>query len=318
MKNRKSQNSPHDSLNKAERSAAQTHVRAEPIAQYEQSKLEPGLYITATPIGNLRDITLRALDALMACDSIICEDTRVTRKLLTAFGIVKPLKTYHDHNAAKMRPRILQSLSRGASICLVSDAGMPLISDPGYQLVRAAVGEGLKVTVLPGASASLAALALSGLPSDKFLFAGFLPAKAGPRRRQLQALRAVPGSLVFFEAASRLGSTLNEMHQVLGPRGAALAREITKKFEDVRRGSLQELAAYYAAHPPPKGEMVIVIGPPSKENDRALDPQAELRRALHYSSTKAAVAEVAALTGLPRKKIYDLALSLQAAGDESA
>ncbi len=290
-------------------------VWADPIADAAQSKLEPALYVTATPIGNLRDITLRALGALAACDLILCEDTRVTRKLLTAFDIAKPLKTYHDHNAAKMRPRIVDWLRQGMSICLVSDAGMPLVSDPGYQLVRAVQEAGLRVTVLPGASAPLAALTLSGLPSDSFFFAGFLPVKAGVRQRRLSALRAVPGSLIFFESGPRLAAALKEMEAAFGQRKAAIAREITKKFEEVRRGSLAALAAHYAATPPPKGEIVIVVAPPSQGEENALDPEVELRRALKFSSTKKAVAEVAALTGLPRKKIYDLALSLNADGD---
>ncbi len=271
--------------------------------------------MTATPIGNLQDITLRALTSLAACDLILCEDTRVTRKLLTAFGIAKPLKSYHDHNAAKMRPRILDWLREGMSICLVSDAGMPLVSDPGFQLVRAVLEAGLKVTVLPGASAPLAALALSGLPSDSFFFAGFLPAKAGARQRHLHGLRAVPGSLIFFESGPRLAATLKQMEGSLGSRNAAIAREITKKFEEVRRGTLETLATHYAAAPPPKGEIVIVVAPPPQGDENLIDPEAELRRALKFSSTKDAVAEVAALTGLPRKTVYDLALGLKNEGD---
>ncbi len=282
---------------------------AEPIASLAQSKLEAGLYLTATPIGNLKDITLRALECLAACDRLVCEDTRVTRKLLAAYGIKKTLTAYHDHNAAKMRPRLLDWLRGGLSVCLVSDAGLPLISDPGYRLVRAALACDVPVTVVPGASAPVTALAVSGLPTDQFFFAGFLPAKPGPRRRALAPLAQVPGSLIFFESPHRLAALLADIHGVLGNRPAAVARELTKKFEQVRRGDVAALAAAYQEQAAPKGEVVVVIGP-AAETEARPDPDPLLRRALQTASTRDAVAEVAKQTGLSKKELYQRALLL--------
>ncbi|HZQ14222.1 MAG TPA: 16S rRNA (cytidine(1402)-2'-O)-methyltransferase, partial [Pseudolabrys sp.] len=201
-------------------------------------KAPPGLYLVATPIGHLGDITLRALETLAGCDVIACEDTRVTRKLADRYGIATPLTPYHEHNAAEARPQLLARLARGEAVALVSDAGTPLISDPGYKLVRAAHAAGVPVTALPGASAILTALVLSGLPTDRFLFAGFLDSHRERRRRELTALKTVPASLVFFESPHRIADALADMHDLLGDREAAVGRELTKRFEELRRDRL--------------------------------------------------------------------------------
>lgn len=271
----------------------------------------------ATPIGNARDITLRALDLLKGADLIACEDTRVTAKLLAIYGIRTSLLAYHDHNADKVRPQILRALREGKAVALVSDAGTPLIADPGYRLVREVAQAGLPVTALPGASALLAALSLSGLPSDRFLFAGFLPERGAERRRTLGELAGVPASLVFFESPRRIGEALADALQMLGDRQAAIGRELTKKFEEVRRDSLEALAAHYAAAEPPKGEIVLVIGPPLAAASAAADEggiDAALMQALKTSSLKQAVADVAAATGAARKLVYARALRLKEQG----
>jgi len=272
----------------------------------------PGLHIVATPIGNAEDITLRALATLRGVDLVLCEDTRVTSKLLARHRIAAPLSPYHDHNAERVRPLILERLRRGEAIALVSDAGTPLISDPGFKLVRAAIAEDLPVTTLPGPSAPLAALILSGLPSDRFLFGGFLPTKSAARQRALVELGSVRATLVFFEGAPRLAATLSDMAQVLGDRPAAVVREITKLYEEARRGSLSALAAQYEAAPAPRGEIVIVVGPAPETTDApagaALD--AEIMAALRGLSLKDASAAVAAATGVPRREVYARALAL--------
>jgi 16S rRNA (cytidine1402-2'-O)-methyltransferase len=254
---------------------------------------------------------LRALEALRAADIIACEDTRVTAKLLAIHGIERPLLAYHEHNAARMRPRLIERLTRGACVALVSDAGTPLVSDPGYKLVRAAIDAGLAVSALPGPSAVLTALLLSGLPSDRFLFAGFLPAKSAARRSSLAEIARVPATLVLFESANRLADSLADMAAALGPRPAAVARELTKMFEEVRRGALPELAAHYAEAGAPKGEVVVVVGPPAEEaaaDDAAID--AALADAMGSMSLRDAAASVAAATGRPRRDVYARALAL--------
>jgi 16S rRNA (cytidine1402-2'-O)-methyltransferase len=265
----------------------------------------------ATPIGNAGDISGRAVETLRSAAVIACEDTRVTGPLMARLGIATPLIAYHEHNAARMRPAILARLAAGETVALVSDAGTPLVSDPGYKLVQAAIAEGMKVTAVPGPSAVLTALVLSGLPSDRFLFAGFLPPKAAARRRELQELAAVGATLVFFESANRLAAALGDMADILGERDAAVARELTKMFEEVRRGRLRALADHYAAAGAPKGEVVIVIGPP----DAAAAPdEAEIDRllaaALARESLRDAVDAVTAATGQPRRDIYARALRL--------
>lgn len=275
----------------------------------------PGLYVVATPIGNLGDITLRALRLLEQADTIACEDTRVSARLLTHFGLRAPLLAYHDHNAARVRPELLRRLLAGQRVALISDAGTPLISDPGFRLVREAVDRGVAVTTLPGASAPLAALVLSGLPCDRFYFGGFLPRTQAARRDALGRIANVPASLVFLESPRRLASSLGDMVSVLGPqREAAVARELTKRFEEVRRGPLARLADRYAAEGPPKGEVVVVVGPPGETAPAAADLEALLRRALGSGSLKEAVAAVAAMTGAPRREVYEKALALKDEG----
>jgi 16S rRNA (cytidine1402-2'-O)-methyltransferase len=274
--------------------------------------LAPGLHLVATPIGNLRDITLRALEVLAAADLIACEDTRVTRKLLDHYGIATPLTPYHDHNAAEARPRILARLAQGAAIALVSDAGTPLVSDPGYKLVRAAREAGAAVTTLPGASAVLAALAVAALPTDRFFFEGFLPAKEGQRRNRIAELARIPATLVLFESGPRVGAALTDLAAGLGAREAALCRELTKQHEEVRRGALTELARDYAEEEAEtRGEFVLVIAPPAAQSEIAADDlDTLLRQALARVSLKEAVAEVASVTGRPRREVYQRALAL--------
>jgi len=271
----------------------------------------PGLYLVATPIGNAEDVTLRALRLLKAADVIACEDTRVSAKLLARHGISRPLTPYHEHNAARAGPALMERLKRGEIVALVSDAGTPLISDPGFRLVRAAIEAGHAATALPGASAVPVALSLSGLPNDRFLFAGFLPARQAARRRAIGELAGVPATLVLLEAANRLPAALIDLADGLGPRPAAVARELTKRFEEVRRGDLASLARHYAEAGPPKGELVLVIGPPAaaeaaptSELDRAL------RLALRHMGTRDAAELVAAASGRSRRELYERALAL--------
>ncbi len=273
-------------------------------------RLAPGLYIVATPIGNLGDITLRALAALSGADLIACEDTRVTRKLLDRYGIAKPLAAYHDHNAEEVRPKLLRRLAEGAAIALVSDAGTPLISDPGFKLVRAAREAGCPVTALPGPSALLAALSIAGLPTDQFYFAGFLPAKETARRARIAELAGIPATLVLFETGPRIAAALADLAAGLGNREAALCRELTKLHEEVRRGDLPSLAESCAARER-RGEIVLVIAPPqTPPRPSAADTDALLRHALGRVSLKDAVAEVAAQTGVSRRELYRRALAL--------
>jgi len=270
--------------------------------------LTAGLYLTATPIGHARDVSLRALDILKAVDLIAAEDTRVTSKLLAIHGIARPLTPYNDHNAARERPRLLEKLKAGARIALVSDAGTPLVSDPGFKLVRAALAEGVAVHAVPGASAVLAGLSLSGLPSDRFLFAGFLSAKSGERRAVLEELKSLRATLIFFESAQRLGDSLTEMAAILGPRDVVVAREMTKLHEEVRRGTLAALASHYANVAPPKGEVTLLVGPPQGIEADFGKIDAALDAALVFMPLKAASELIAGLTGASRKEIYALGL----------
>jgi len=310
---------------KATRAISERNERgaSEPIEGEARSKpwpeaaarFSPGLYLVATPIGNLRDITLRALDLLGAADLIACEDTRVSGKLLAHYGLATRTLPYHEHNAERMRPQLLDRLKAGAILAVVSDAGTPLISDPGYKLVQAALAEHISVTALPGASAVLTGLLLSGVPSDRFLFAGFLPPKSAARRRVLGELASTPASLVFFETAPRLAAALADMAEALGERQAAVARELTKLFEEVRRGRLAELAAHYQSAGAPKGELVIVVGRAEAEASAAVSPEAidaALETALETMSVKDASAAVAAAIGQPRRLVYQRALALTA------
>jgi 16S rRNA (cytidine1402-2'-O)-methyltransferase len=277
----------------------------------EAPPLAPGLYVVATPIGNLRDVTLRALEILAAADLIACEDTRVSRKLLDHYGIATRLTAYHDHNAAAARPKILARLEQGAAVALISDAGTPLVSDPGYKLARAASAAGHTVTAAPGASSVLAALAVAGLPSDRFCFEGFLPSKARARQSRIAELARIPATLILFETGPRLAASLNDLAAGLGAREAAVCRELTKLHEEVRRGELAALARDYAAEPEPRGEMVIVVAPPAADERPDLgETDALLRTALARASVRDAVAEVATLTGQSRGEVYRRALAL--------
>ena len=274
------------------------------------AKLAPGLHIVATPIGNLGDITLRALEALAGADLIACEDTRVTPKLLDRYAITTPLTAYHEHNAAKARPLLLRRLAEGAAVALVSDAGTPLISDPGFKLVRAAQEAGHAVTALPGASALLAALSVAGLPTDQFFFAGFLPPKQAARRARIAELNRIPATLVLFETGPRIAATLADLAAGLGQREAALCRELTKLHEEIRRGDVAALAQDYAAKEP-RGEIVLVVAPPhAPQRVGAAETEILLRKALTRVSLKDAVGEVADATGLPRREVYQRALAL--------
>ena len=273
--------------------------------------LEPGLYLVSTPIGNLRDITLRALDVLAGADRVLAEDTRVTRRLLDAHGIRADLQPYHDHNGEKVRPQILADLAAGARMALVSDAGTPLVSDPGFKLAREAIAADIPVVAIPGASAVLAALAVAGLPTDCFTFAGFPPPKTAARETWLEGFRHVPGSLVIYEGASRLPACLASLAKVLGDRPAAVCRELTKLHEEARRGALSDLAAHYAEAGPPRGEVVIVIGPAETADWDMARIDAALKTALSEMRVKEASAEVAALSGWSRRDVYARALALK-------
>jgi len=276
-----------------------------------KAQFAPGLYITATPIGNAADISLRALDLLRGADLVLCEDTRVTSKLFTIHGIQARMLPYHDHNAAEQRPKILERLRQGQVIALVSDAGTPLVSDPGYKLVQDAVAAGYHVTTLPGASSVLAALTLAALPTDRFFFAGFPNSRQEARRRELKALTGIPATLVFLESAQRLEESLRDMAAAFGAREAAVARELTKKFEEVQRGTLLQLATHYAASGAPKGEIVIVVGPPAAQVPLCQhEVDAMIENALQRLSLKDAVAEIVSMTDLPRKDVYARALEL--------
>jgi 16S rRNA (cytidine1402-2'-O)-methyltransferase len=279
----------------------------------EAEALPPGLYPVSTPIGNLADIGLRALAALAGADAIACEDTRITRKLLDHYGIATPLIAYHEHNAESTRPKILARIAAGEAVALVSDAGTPLISDPGYKLVVAAREAGHTVQAIPGASALLAALASAGLPTDRFFFEGFLPAKQSQRRSRIAALAEIPATLVLYESGPRLADCLADLAEGLGERDAAICRELTKLHEEIRSGTLSALASHYASEDAERrGEIVIVIAPPAERDARpdADEVDAMLRASLRRASVKDAVNEIVAATGLPKRHVYQRALAL--------
>ncbi|WP_035832287.1 16S rRNA (cytidine(1402)-2'-O)-methyltransferase [Kaistia adipata] len=281
--------------------------------------LEPGLYVVATPIGNLRDITLRALATLAAADIIACEDTRVTRVLTRHYGIDTELLAYHEHNADRQRPKLLAALAEGKVVALVSDAGTPLVSDPGFRLVGDMVAAGHRVVPIPGASALLSALVAAALPTDTFLFAGFLPNRTVGRRKRLAELGTIPATLIFYESPHRTLDALIDMAETLGPdRPAVVARELTKTFETVRRGTLGSLAEAYGAEAPPKGEIVILIGPPQESAPEAEEVDTLLQRLLVEHPLKQAAALAATATGLPKRELYQRALALkaEATGDD--
>ncbi len=263
----------------------------------------------ATPIGNARDVTLRALDVLNGVDLIAAEDTRVTAKLLTIFAISRPLTAYNDHNGPHERPRLLAKLRQGARIALCSDAGTPLVSDPGYKLVREALAEGIAVHALPGASAPLTGLALAGLPSDRFLFAGFLPPKSAERRSFVAELKNLRATLIFFESPGRLAESLADLAAVLGDRPAAVTRELTKLHEEVRRAGLKELAAAYGEEEQPRGEITLLVGPAEAMQTDFAAVDAALDKALVFMPVRAAVDLVSEMLKAPRKEVYAHALA---------
>ena len=281
-----------------------------PPPALSDAPLAPGLYLVATPIGNLRDITLRALDVLAGCDLLLAEDTRVTGKLLSAYGIRTRLERHDEHVAERSIPRILERLEAGERVALVSDAGTPMVSDPGYRLAREAIAAGHAVIPIPGASAALAALTLAGLPTDRFLFAGFPPPKSGARRTFLEEFANVRATLIFYEGASRVADCLADMAAVFGPRPAAVCRELTKLYETCVRGPLDALAAD-PQFEHPKGEIVILVGPGADKAASADDAEAALREAMARLPLGEAASEVAKALGLSRKDLYRQALAMK-------
>ncbi|MDJ0511809.1 MAG: 16S rRNA (cytidine(1402)-2'-O)-methyltransferase [Methyloceanibacter sp.] len=296
---------------------ARTVARAsEALAELLDRPLAAGLYLVATPIGNLADISLRALAVLARAPLIAAEDTRHSRKLLSHYNISAELTPYHEHNAARERPKLLARIEAGYAVALISDAGTPLISDPGYKLVREALDAGLMVTSIPGPSAVLAALTSAGLPTDSFQFGGFLPPKSGPRRTRLSALTDTPTTLVFFETAPRLAKSLADMSAVLGPREAVIARELTKLHETLHRGTLDALVTEIEEQPV-KGEVVVIVAPPDAENAQVDDARltADLKAALESMSLRDAVRAVTEAHGVRRAHVYELGLALSKSDD---
>lgn len=275
-----------------------------------QVKLSPGLYLVATPIGNLRDVSLRALDVLGAADLIACEDTRVTKRLLDKYGISTKLAPYHEHNARQVRPRLIARVSAGEVVALVSDAGTPLISDPGFKLVRDARDAGIAVWPIPGASSVIAGLIASGLPSDRFCFNGFLPERGAARQGALGGLRDNVATQIFFESAKRLPKTLGDIAAVCPGRDIVVARELTKRFEEVRSGTAQDQAEHYQSAGPPKGEVVLLIGPAAAATVGQGDLDDALAEALSRLSVKDAAGLVSAILKRPRREVYTRALEL--------
>jgi 16S rRNA (cytidine1402-2'-O)-methyltransferase len=284
-------------------------------SEFEAESLRPGLYVTATPIGNLADVTIRALTVLAAADTILCEDTRVTAKLLQRYGIRNSMTAYHDFNGAKLRPGVIADLEAGKAIALVSDAGMPLVSDPGFKLAQAVIAKGLHLEVVPGASSTLTALALSGLPTDRFMFCGFMPEKQGERSKVLNELKAVKSTLIFFESQHRIVESLGAVAAALGERDVAVARELTKMYEEAVRGTASAVAATLAARDTIKGEITLVIGPPSGAEaiaDGEID--AMLAAAAQGMAASAAASAIAKETGRSKKELYQRLLALKGDG----
>ena len=301
-----------DQEESADGNAAVAKRAAEVITRQLAQALPSGLYLVATPIGNLADITLRALATLSLADVIYCEDTRHSRTLLSHFSIGRPLRPYHEHNAERERPRVLAELTAGKAIALISDAGTPLVSDPGYKLVRDCVQEGHRVVSLPGPSALLAALGNSGLPTDTFVFAGFLPHKQGARRTRLGELKDTPATLVFFEAPTRVAEALADIGAVLGERESAVARELTKMHEEMKYGTPTELSEW-AARETPKGEMVVLVGPPSQREISDAEIEARLQPFLEHMGLRDAAKTVADVLGVSKSRAYDVGLAAKKA-----
>ena len=279
---------------------------------WAKKDLPKGLYIVSTPIGNLRDITLRALDTLASVDEVCSEDTRQTQKLLNCYGLKVNQSSYNDHNAAERRPEIIEKLKAGMSIALVSDAGTPLISDPGWKLVVGSIEASINVVPIPGASAPLAGLVVSGLPTDRFLFAGFLPPKSGAKQKALKVLRDVRSTLIFFERGSRLLATLKDMGLEFGfSRKIAIARELTKLFEQVQRGTIEEILEQYSNRQVPKGEIVIMVGPPLEQKVETETIDQALKTAMREQSLRNAVADVSSKLGVTKRDCYQRALLIK-------
>lgn len=277
----------------------------------QSGALEPGLYLVATPIGNLRDITLRALDILSSADLVLAEDTRRARILLNAYGITASVSAYHDHNVAKKLPGVIKDISDRKSVALISDAGTPLVNDPGYKLARACIAEGFQVYSAPGASAVLAGLVSSGLSPARFMFAGFLPPKSAARLTALREVATVPGTLIYFETAKRIKACLSDMQEVLGDRQVAIARELTKKYEEILRGTFSELIARME-DTPLRGEIVVIIAPPEAEAQWDEDAlRAALIPLIKTEGVKRAAAAIAGQSGHKKRDVYALALKLK-------
>lgn len=285
---------------------------------FEAGSLAPGLHIVATPIGNLGDMTIRGLAALAAADSVLCEDTRTTAKLFDRYAIRTPLQPYHEHNAAKVRPAVLGRLAQGARIALVSDAGMPLVSDPGYRLVREAVQMGITVTACPGPSAVLTGLALSGLPTNRFAFFGFMPHKAGERKTLFDEIASLRSTLIFFESPHRIVGALRDVAMVFPGREIVVARELTKLHEEILRGPADEIAAALAGRPAVKGEITLLIGPPVDDGTAVTDADltSAIIKALETMPASKAATSVARCFGLGKKDIYNRILAMKGGGDD--
>lgn len=289
---------------------ALSRATAEALEKLCSETLSPGLYLVATPIGNLADVTLRALAVMAKADHLYCEDTRHSQKLLSAYAIRRPLQSYHEHNAERLRPAILGQLRQGASVALISDAGTPLIADPGYKLVREAIDSGIGVHPIPGPSAAISALVASGLPSDSFFFAGFLPPKQAARRKKLERLKDVPGTIVLFESPNRLQETLEDILKVLGDRPAALLRELTKRHEQLVNGPVSAIWEQLTPEEM-RGEMVVVLAEAKEGDITTLDLEKALAEELATGSLRDAVASVADRFNVSRKSVYDIALKLR-------
>jgi 16S rRNA (cytidine1402-2'-O)-methyltransferase len=299
-------------LGSAESAAEETVAGEAPPRRGAHGPLAPGLYVVATPIGNLRDLTFRALDVLRDADLVLAEDTRVTAKLLSAYGLSKRVERYDDHADDRLRDKVLRRLAEGARIALVSDAGTPLVSDPGYRLVEAALAQGATVTPLPGPSAALAALAGAGLPTDRFLFVGFTPPRSSARRAVFEEVAGVRATLIFYETGPRLADSLADMLSVFGPRQAAVCRELTKLYETFVRGTLDALACDPALASP-RGEIVVVVAPGREAAASPDEADQALLDALARLSPADAAREVAKALGLPRRALYQRALALRRA-----
>ncbi len=284
--------------------------RAWLLPEQHNQQIRPGLYIVPTPIGNLRDITIRALDVLNEADIVLCEDTRVSGKLLEAYGLRKKLMVYNDHNAARQRPKIQEYLQANKILAQISDAGTPLISDPGFRLVDLAIAEGAYVTALPGANAPLPALVMSSLPTDNFTFVGFMPTKSTARQTLLKTWAEMPTTLIAFDTGKRISKTLKDIATVLGDRPIAVVREISKLYEEAKRGTAEELMNGYDKNGVPKGEITLLIGPGQPEEVDLADLKGDILNALKSSSKKDVTAHYTQKTGLPKKVVYEFILAL--------